>query len=273
MKQNQFLLIGLGAALLFVGAAFVILSPSPEERLAQAVSEGRWSDVEQQAQVELEKTQDVEKQADFYDLLGRAYKEQGKNRLAFDAYMAASERRTSEPELRRRAAIELVKVGHKKSERGEPEAGIETYREAIELAPLIPQGHRALVAALREQYNLEEAIVALEAAMQTIPQDVKLRLQLAWLLASHPDPEIRNPYRAVELANDILLHDRTPETLDTFAVALASAGDFKQAIRFELDAIDLAGGEEAPLFEDRRKRVGRFLKDEPYIEQPAPITP
>ena len=53
MKQNQFLLIGLGVALLFVGAAFVILSPSPEERLAQAVSEGRWSDVEQQAQVEL----------------------------------------------------------------------------------------------------------------------------------------------------------------------------------------------------------------------------
>ena len=60
-----------------------------------------------------------------------------------------------------------------------------------------------------------------------------------WLLASHPDPSKRDAERALRLANETLLHDRTPETLDTFAVALAALGEYKEALRFELDAIDL----------------------------------
>ena len=71
---------------------------------------------------------------------------------------------------------------------------------------------------------------------------------------------------SVELAQEILIHDRTPETLDTYAVALGALGDYSQAIRFELDAIELAGGRESPDFERLRKRLKAFVEARPYLE-------
>ncbi|MEE3326645.1 MAG: tetratricopeptide repeat protein [Myxococcota bacterium] len=268
MNRTGFLFVGLLTGVVALGVLYLLLAPSPAERLNQAVQEKRWEEAEALAQAQLE-TAAPEDTADLYATLALAHRRQGEHAEALAAYQAAFEARPEDPELRRRAAIEMVELGHLKAEAGDNPGALADYREAAALAPLIPYGHRALTAHLREQFRLNEALAALEIAMQHIPQDVGLRLQLAWLLASHPDPSKQDAERSLRLANETLLHDRTPETLDTFAVALAALGEYKDALRFELDAIDLAGGEGAPLFEERRRRVGLFLKERPYIEQPA----
>jgi len=55
---------------------------------------------------------------------------------------------------------------------------------------------------------------------------------LAWLLATTPDAALRNPQRAVELAEEIAQSQnfRDPNTLDTLAAAYAAAGDFERAL-------------------------------------------
>ena len=272
MNQSRFLLVALVTASIALGLAYLFLVPSPAERLDQALQEKRWEEVEALALAQLEEAPSDEV-ADLYEKLALAHRKQGEHVEALAAYQAAFEARPEDPELRRKAAIELVEIGHLKAEAGDNVGALADYREAADLAPLIPYGHRALAATLQEQFRLNETLAALEVAMEHIPQDVGLRLQLAWLLASHPDPSKRDAERALRLANETLLHDRTPETLDTFAVALAALGEYKEALRFELDAIDLAGGEGAPRFDERRKRVGLFLKEKPFVTQPTPEEP
>jgi tetratricopeptide (TPR) repeat protein len=171
-------------------------------------------------------------------------------------------------ELRRRAAIEIVNLGRQLDERGDAEAALARYREVVALAPEIPHGHHALVASLRARGEVDEAIAALKTGLGHGPNDGQLRLQLAWMLATHPDPAQRDADRAIALANDAFMHDRTPETLETMAVALAAGGDFAGAVRHELDAIELAGGEDAPEFEARRARLESFKARQPYVEGP-----
>ena len=272
MNQNRFFLGGLLALLAALGAAYWALAPSASERLAQAIAEERWEEAEALAREQLEAVA-PEQEAELYATLALAHRRQGEHAQALAAYRSAAEIRPEDPELPRSAAIEIVEIGDLKAEAGDTQGALADYREAAALAPLIPHGHRALAAELQSQFRLNETLAALEVAMQNIPQDVGLRLHLAWLLASHPDPTKRDAERSLRLANETLLHDRTPETLDTFAVALAALGEYKDALRFELDAIDLAGGEGAPLFQERRKRVGLFLKERPYVEQPTAAEP
>jgi len=255
---------------LLVGALlYFFFAPTPAERLAAAAKERRWEDLEAEAQAQLVDAPSAER-AELYRVLGVAYSAQDEHAQALDAFRNASSLLPEERELSRRMAIAIVRIGEGHEAQGEIAVALKRYREAVELAPEIRHGHRALVAALRKHGGVEESVAALESALEQVPEDVTLRLQLAWLLASHPDPAKRDAERAIAVANEVLMHDRTPETLDTFAVALAALGQYEDAIRFELDAIELAGGPEGRHFAARRKRLAAFAEGEPYIERASP---
>jgi hypothetical protein len=65
---------------------------------------------------------------------------------------------------------------------------------------------------------------------------------LAWLLASHQDPQIRDGKEAVRLAQRAveLRQSRDPEQLDTLGGAYAEAGQFSEAIATARSALALA---------------------------------
>jgi hypothetical protein len=65
---------------------------------------------------------------------------------------------------------------------------------------------------------------------------------LAWLLATTPEPALRDPQRAIELAEEIAQSQsfRDPNTLDTLAAAYAAAGDFERALALGRRASALA---------------------------------
>ncbi|MCH2173091.1 hypothetical protein MK489_20115 [Myxococcota bacterium] len=90
----------------------------------------------------------------------------------------------------------------------------------------------------RERAQIEQARAALEAS----PSDpVRLNL-LAWLLATHPDPSLRSPPEALDLARIAAeASDRSDAAiLDTLAVAEAANGKFGAARAAGLAALKLA---------------------------------
>lgn len=101
--------------------------------------------------------------------------------------------------------------------------------------------HYNLAVHYRGQERYAEAIEQYEAALRVAPGYFKALNNLAFLLAAAPDPELRDPRRAVELAEKALAAGGpNPALLDTLAMALAAAGDHEMALQAAHQAATMA---------------------------------
>ena len=97
--------------------------------------------------------------------------------------------------------------------------------------------------------------------------------QLAWMLATCPDPQYRDGKKAVALAEKVV--DRFPEAnfMDTLAAAYAEAGNMEGAVRVQRLAVERLRGEMAvsdpASFEKRLNAYGQAIADSGQIETPA----
>jgi tetratricopeptide (TPR) repeat protein len=100
----------------------------------------------------------------------------------------------------------------------------------------------ALAFALARTGQLAEAVDALKKGLASHPDDLELSHNLARLLATAPDPGVRDPAQALRLAAAI--RDRTngrdPRVLDTLAAAYAAAGQRDAARRTADQAAEVA---------------------------------
>lgn len=80
------------------------------------------------------------------------------------------------------------------------------------------------------------ALADFRAAVTTAPDDLAAQNELAWLLATSPDPQLRNGQEASAIAGQLVARTRRINWLETFAAARAEAGDFFQAIAIEEQA-------------------------------------
>src|SRR5262249_5073383 len=89
----------------------------------------------------------------------------------------------------------------------------------------------SLAYALGQTGRSAEAISVLERAVGRHPEDINLIHNLARLLATAPDPRVRDGAAALRLA--LQVRDRTgggdPRALDTLAAAYAAVGRFDEA--------------------------------------------
>lgn len=156
---------------------------------------------------------------------------------------------------------------------GRRDEAIASYEQALALRPPWATGHNNLAGLLMTAGRYAEAIAALERALELDPQFfeakaqlaaslVKVgqpaaaiaryrealelkpdfnagRLELAWLLATHPDPQVRRGPEALEQAR--IACDQTayrdPRALEVLAAAAAENGDLASAIRWQSDAV------------------------------------
>ena len=105
-------------------------------------------------------------------------------------------------------------------------------------------------------------------ALQLRPDSQPLQRRLAWLLATCPDPSVRDGAEALRLAKSLTATDggRNPETLDTLAAALAESGDRPHAAQLQAQVIAAYGS--TP---ERQTRLESYRTDKPWRD--ARLTP
>jgi tetratricopeptide (TPR) repeat protein len=105
-------------------------------------------------------------------------------------------------------------------------------QKAVEIKPADAEAHYLLGNALFRTGRIAEAIRHYEKAIQLSPDHIQARNDLAWILACHPDPSIRNGARAVALAlrADQLSGGQNPVVIGTLAAGYAEAGKFSEAV-------------------------------------------
>jgi len=151
------------------------------------------------------------------------------------------------------------------------EEAIGHYRRALRIRPDYFFTHCNLGSALQSQGRFSEAAGHYQYALGLKPHYIPLN-NLAWLKATHADPDFYDPEEAIHLAEQAceLSDYRKPDILDTLAAAYAAAGRFSHAIETAQKAMDIAesAGQKA-LANEIRKRMELYKAGQPYIE-PGP---
>lgn len=118
-----------------------------------------------------------------------------------------------------------------------------------------------------DAHRYEDAKKALDSSIHVDPNDTTTMNDLAWLLATAPEPRVRNPHRAVSLAQKCcgLSHWTNAYSIDTLAAAYASAGNFGQAVRYQQLAMQtLNKSERAEQLTAMQDRLKLYSNHEPY---------
>jgi protein O-mannosyl-transferase len=154
-----------------------------------------------------------------------------------------------------------------------PERAESEFKSALALQPDLWPAHYGLATLLVRQGRIPEAISQYRETLVARPDFVEALVRLAWLLAVHPDPQVRNGPQAVELAERAcrLTQSSQPGALRTLAVAYAETGRFAEAIRSAQEAQRLAEAAGQAEFARRTQQLLElFQSGQPYREAVSP---
>jgi spermidine synthase len=135
-----------------------------------------------------------------------------------------------------------VNLGVALAEKGKIDQGISQFQQVLQLEPNSAEAHNDLGIALGMKGNFNEAVLHYRQAINLKP-DWPLPLNgLAWILATYPDPNMRDAKQAIELAERAaaMTNHQDAIILNTLAAAYAAAGRFSDAVATAQKAMDLA---------------------------------
>jgi tetratricopeptide (TPR) repeat protein len=182
---------------------------------------------------------DTAVRATAYAARGTAWTRLGRVDEAIEDLRRSIELRSNQPGARFQLANLL-------GQRGEYEQAVEQYVEVVKLQPRHHAARLGGATALALSGRAREARDLLEAGMRVQDPDPRVALILAQLLATAPDPELRNPQRAAALAGELFRVQPTLEHGETLAVALAGLGRFSEARELQQSLIDAVGSQVPP---------------------------
>jgi len=113
------------------------------------------------------------------------------------------------------------------------------------------------------------AIKDYEAVLQKKPDLLDAASNLAWVLATAKDEKLRQPARALTLAEQVnkAAGGRSPAVLDNLAAARAATGDFTAAVTTAQNALTLATATgESAVAADIKKHLSSYLERRPWVE-------
>ena len=152
---------------------------------------------------------------------------------------------------------------------GELDQAREHYQQAAALMPGATSVHYQLGVILERQARFKLAIAEFEKILELDPGHAAAQNNLAWLLATCPEPSLRNGTRAVTLARktELLSGGQSPEVLDTLAAAYAESGSFAEAIKTAKHAIELSTArKDQSLANGIQTRLKLYESNLPYHE-------
>jgi tetratricopeptide (TPR) repeat protein len=156
---------------------------------------------------------------------------------------------------------------------------IHDHRSRLENDPEDAQTHLNLGRALIMTGDNEEAFNHFQAAIRLRPDWAAPLNEMAWIRATHPDPQMRSGTEAVTLAERAcdLTSNENVAMLDTLAAAYAETGQFDRATATAERAMEQAEKQDAQeAAQAISGRVTRYRTEKAYREQvlePAMILP
>jgi Flp pilus assembly protein TadD len=133
-------------------------------------------------------------------------------------------------------------LGHALVGEGKHEAAVDQFAESARLDPQDATTHFQWALALAAEHKFGQAIAQYRVALRVKPDFANALNNLAWLLSSSPDAELRNGSEAVQLALRACAITQTNEAIkiETLANACAEAGRFEEAVSWAERAREVA---------------------------------
>jgi tetratricopeptide (TPR) repeat protein len=180
-------------------------------------------------------TQNIIAESNLGDAL---YRHKGKPEEAWVHFERSLRINRHQPEL-------LSSVGVFYMESGRLDTARSHFEEALAIEPNFADAHYNLGNLYLEIGEAREALNHYQRALDTKPDDIQALNNLAWILATWPNPSIRNGANAVELAEraDSLTSRQNQVVAATLAAAYAETGRFPEAVRTAERAMQLAASE------------------------------
>jgi protein O-mannosyl-transferase len=125
--------------------------------------------------------------------------------------------------------------------KGRVDEALAQFDIALNLRPDSADVHANRARALSGKGDTAAAIAECETALRLKPDYVEAENNLAWILATSPEPSLRNGPRALDLGREAarLSNYNDPHILDTLAAAFAETGQFAEAIKVGEQAMQL----------------------------------
>lgn len=142
-------------------------------------------------------------------------------------------------------------------------------RKALRIQPNNPDFHYNLANALAQRGQVYEAKEQFQATLKIRPDSLAALNNLAWLLATCPDANIRNGAQAVGLAEQAnrLSEGANPAILDTLAAAYAEDGRYPEAVTAARQALQLARAQNQTSMADAiQLQIELYQAGSPYRE-------
>jgi Flp pilus assembly protein TadD len=167
------------------------------------------------------------------NIVGSAHLELGHYDAAIDFFQKSVARRADNPRPWYNLALAFA-------QKGQADRAEKLFEKVVELDPNAANAHSQLANLFLRRHQYKEAIPHLRRRLELQPADFQACDMLAWILATSPEPALRNGPEAVELAAraNNLTAGRRAGVRRTLAAAYAECGDFPKAI----ESIQLAIG-------------------------------
>ena len=153
--------------------------------------------------------------------------------------------------------------------KGDYDQAIRDFEQVIELNPENALAHKNIGQTLIRQGKPKEAVSHYRRALELRADWLEVLNNLAWILATCEDAEIRDGAQAVRLAERAcdLTDYEFPAMLDTLGAAYAETGQFDQAVQTAQNAFQLAlASKNAVRAKNIQNRLELYKANRPYRE-------
>jgi len=129
------------------------------------------------------------------------------------------------------------------AQRGQMSEAMDHFQEAVRIRPSFARARQNLGLLLERRGRTDEAVKEYREALRWSADAPDIAKSLAWILATDPDPRVRNGAEALRLAEaaNVATGGKDPQAQDILAAAYAEAGRFDDAVRAAERALALVG--------------------------------